>query len=73
MTRKVTRTSNFGHMSILILALIASFVLLAASAFLCVFLARDLALPFVLAEALSLSVAAIVFGVKKTLMGKEKE
>lgn len=73
MTRNVTRTSNFGHMAILILALIVSFVLLAVSAFLCVFLARDVALPFVLAEAVALSVSAIVFGVKKTLMSKEKE
>ena len=73
MTRKVTRTSNFGHMSILILALMSSFVLLAVSAFLCVYFARDVALPFVLAEALALSVAAIVFGVRKTLTGREKE
>lgn len=73
MTRKVTRTSNFGHMSILLLALIASFILLALFAFLCIFIAREVALPFVLAEALALSVAAIVFGVRKTLVGREKE
>ena len=38
---------------------------LAVTAVLCIVLARDLALPFVLAEAVALSVAAVVFGVFK--------
>lgn len=73
MTRKVTATSNFGHMSILLLSLIISFVLMFAFAIICVNVARDVAMPFVLAEAVALSVFAIAFGVKRTLMGKEKQ
>lgn len=72
LTRKVTSTSNFGHMSILIISLIVSFVIMFALAMLCVVLARDVAIPFVLAEAIALSVAAIVFGVLRT-KGKSKE
>ncbi len=73
MTRKVTATSNFGHMSILLLSLIISFVLMFAFAIICVNVARDVAMPFVLAEAVALSVFAIAFGVKRTLTGKEKQ
>lgn len=62
-TKKVTSTSNFGHMSILILSLVVSFVVMFALAILCVVVARDYAMPFVLAEAVALSVVAIVFGV----------
>lgn len=73
-TRKVTATSNFGHMSILLISLIISFVLMFVFAIICVNVARDVAMPFVLAEALALSVTAIVFGVRRTLAGKsEKE
>lgn len=63
LTRKVTATSNFGHMSILIISLIISFVIMFACAIACVQLARDVAMPFVLAEAVALSVTAVVFGV----------
>ena len=74
MTKKVTATSNFGHMSILLLSLLVSFAIMFAFAILCVNLARDVAMPFVLAEAVTLSVVAIVFGVRRTLTGKrEKE
>ena len=38
MTKKVTSTSNFGHMSILILSLVVSFVVMFALAVLCVVL-----------------------------------
>lgn len=65
MTKKVTTTSNFGHMSILIISLVISFIIMFALAMLCVTFARDYALPFVLAEAVSLSVVAIVFGVTR--------
>lgn len=65
LTKRVTATSNFGYMSILIIALIISFVLMFAFALLCVTFARDLALPFVLAEAVALSVVAIGYGVNR--------
>lgn len=65
MTKKTTATSNFGPMTILIMSLIASFVLMFAMAIICVNVARDYALPFVLAEAVALSVVAIVFGLIK--------
>lgn len=71
LTKRVTATSNFGHMSILIISLIVSFVLMFALAMLCVAFARDYALPFVLAEALALSVTAIVFGIMRSKSNKE--
>ncbi len=73
MTKKVTATSNFGHMSILILSLVVSFALMFAFAIVCVLVARDVALFFVLAEAVVLSVTAIVFGVMRSKSnGKER-
>ena len=63
MTKKVTSTSNFGHMSILLISLVISFVVMFALAIACVAVARDYAMPFVLAEAVALSVVAIAFGV----------
>ena len=65
LTKRVTATSNFGYMSILIISLIVSFALLFVFAIVCVNVARDIALPFALAEAVALSVTAIVFGVKR--------
>lgn len=64
--RRVTTTSNFSHMSILIIALIASFILMFALAIVCVSVARDVAIFFVLAEAVALSIAAIVFGIMRS-------
>ena len=66
LTRKVTATSNFGHMSILIISLVVSFIVMFALAMLCVAIARDFAMPFVLAEAVALSVVAIVFGIMRS-------
>lgn len=63
MTKNVTQTSNFGHASILLLSILASFVILAVTAFLCIQLAYEQVLPFVIAEALSLSASALGFGV----------
>lgn len=65
MTKKVTATSNFGHMAILIISLVASFVLMFAFALVCNSVAHDVAIPFVLAEAVALSVAAIALGIKR--------
>lgn len=71
-TKKVTSTSNFGHMAILIISLVISFALMFAFAIACALIARDLALYFVLAEAVALSVVAIVFGAKR-LRNNSKE
>lgn len=72
MTKKVTATSNFGYMSILIISLVISFIVMFALAIICVNVARDYAMPFVLAEAVALSLVAIVFGFKR-LRSKDKE
>lgn len=63
LTRRVTDTSNLGHMGALMLGVLVSFIVLFATAIICVVLARDLALPFVLAEAAVLIAAAIGYGV----------
>ena len=52
-------------MGVLMVCLLISFILMFAAALLCISLARDLALPFVLSEAVALSLTAIVFGVSK--------
>ena len=67
LTRQVTETSNLGHMGALLLGVLVSFLVLAGTAIACIVAARDLAFPFVLAEAIALCVAAIVFGVWKQL------
>lgn len=67
LSKKVTRTSNFGHASILLLAIVASFVLLIVLAMLCVVVARDLAFPFVLAEAIAMSLSATGFGIYRLI------
>lgn len=62
-SKNVTNTSNFSYASILLLSLIASIAILGIAAALCINLARDLTLPFVVAEALALVVSAVGFGV----------
>lgn len=66
-SRKVTRTSNFGHASILLLSVLASFAVLIIPVVICITWARDMVLPFVLAEALALSASAITFGIYKSV------
>ncbi len=65
LSKRVTSTSNLSHVTSLLLGVIGSSLVLALAAVLCVVLARDLALPFVLAEALALCAVAIAFGVFK--------
>lgn len=67
MTRRVTATSNLGHMGILLLTVFASFIILLGAAIACIMLARDFVLPFVLSEAVALVIVAIAFGVHKML------
>ena len=61
--KHATRTSNFGHMTILLLALLVSIVILFGATLVCIFTARDVILPFTLAEVITLAVVAIAFGV----------
>lgn len=63
MTRRVTDTSNLGHAGALLLGMLISVAVLFVTAIACIVLARDLVLPFVLAEVVALSVTAIGFGV----------
>lgn len=63
--RHMTDAGNFGHMGMLMVCLLISFILMFAAAILCISLARDLALPFVLSEAVALSLTAVIFGVGK--------
>ena len=63
--RMATPTSNFGHAGSLLLGVLLSLVILAVATVACVMLARDLAIPFVLAEAVGLIGAAVAFGVTK--------
>ena len=70
LTKRTTATSNFGPMAILMLCLLVSFAILFASAIACVTLARDVVLYFALAEAISLCVVTIGFGVSRILMKK---
>ena len=72
LSRKATAASNFGHMSILILSLIISFIVMFGLAMLCIAIARDYAIPFVLSEAIALSVAAIAFGLKKSVSNSKE-
>jgi len=70
LTKRTTATSNFGPMAILMLCLLVSFAILFASAIACVTLARDVVLYFALAEAISLCVVTIGFGVSRILKKK---
>ena len=67
LARKATPTSNFGHAGSLLLGVLLSFVILAVATVVCVLLARDVAVPFVVAEAIGLIGAAVAFGVTKQL------
>ena len=63
--KHMTDSGNLGHMGVLMLCLIASFVLMFVFAVICITVNRDAALPFVLSEAGALSLTAIGFGVSR--------
>ncbi len=65
LTKKVTTTSNFSHMSALLLGVLVSFLLLFGAILTCKLVAPDLVFPFGVAEVAALSVTAIIFGVIK--------
>lgn len=72
LTRKVAASGNFGQMGVLLLSLLISFILMFAFAIICVVIDRSLAVPFVFAEAVALSVTAIGIGIKKHLDDKDE-
>ena len=61
LARKATPTSNLGHAGALLLGVLLSFLILVAAFIVCIFVARDLVLPFVLAEVGGLVVSAVAF------------
>lgn len=63
LARKATPSSNIGHAGGLLLGVLGSFIILAVAVIICIAAFRDAALPFVLAEAGALVVAAVVFGI----------
>ncbi|MEF9841219.1 MAG: hypothetical protein RR955_04045 [Raoultibacter sp.] len=65
LTKKVTTTSNLSHAGALLLGVLLSFLILAGALILCVAVARDMLLPFALGEVLTLSCAAIAYGIYK--------
>ena len=62
LARKATPTSNLGHAGALLLGVLLSFLILVAAFIVCIFVARDLVLPFVLADVGGLVVSAVAFG-----------
>ena len=62
LARKATPTSNLGHAGALLLGVLLSCLILVAAFIVCIFVARDLVLPFVLAEVGGLVVSAVAFG-----------
>lgn len=63
LARKATSTSNLGHAGALLLGVFLSLILLVAFVAVCMFVARDQAAPFVLAEAVGLCICAAAYGV----------
>lgn len=65
--KHVTKTSNFSHASILLLAVAGSTAVLLGGALTCIMLFRESALPFAGGEAAGLIAAAIVFIIRRRL------
>ncbi len=71
-TKRHPEVGNVGPMLKLFLGLLISFVLLALFAILYAATDKGNALPFVLAEAIALSLCAIVYGIRSQRSHKEK-
>ena len=67
MARKASPTSNFGHAGSLLLGVLLSLLVLGGATVACVMIAREVAAPFVGAEAFGLIAAAVAFGVTRQL------
>ena len=65
--RMATPTSRLGHAGSLLLGVLISFVFLGVAMVVCALFFRDVAVPFVLAEAAGIAVAAVAFGISKNL------
>ena len=65
LAHKATPTSNLGHAGALLLGVLLSFLILAATMILCLIIARDMAFSFVLAEGAGLVCTAAAYGVYK--------
>ena len=65
--RMASPTSNLGHAGSLLLGVLLSFIVLGAAMIICALQFRDVAVPFVLAEACGLAVSAVAFGISKNL------
>jgi len=72
MTQRLSSTSNLSHASTLLLAVFGSMVVLFGSAVICIFIDRADILPFALGEAVGIIVVAVVFGVRKFILGRKK-
>ncbi len=62
LARKAAPDSNFGYAGALLLGVLGSFLLLAATLAACIFVQRAAILPFALSEVAMLSVTAIAYG-----------
>ncbi|GEM_PF-433643 len=69
--RRVTKTSNFSHLSILLLAVAGSIIVLFVATFICISVDRNDAFWFVLGEAIGLVVFAIWYGIKTFIRRKK--
>ncbi len=65
LAKRATATSNLSHAAALLLSALVSLIVLGGALAACVIFARDLLLPFALAEAAALVVIAVVYTVKK--------
>ena len=65
--RVATPTSNLGHAGSLLLGVLLSFIILGGAMIVCALFFRDVAIPFVLAEAGGIAAAAVAFGISKNL------
>ena len=65
--RMASPTSNLGHAGSLLLGVLLSFIVLGVAMAVCALWFRDVAIPFVLAEACGLVISAVVFGISKNL------
>lgn len=67
LARNATPTSNIGHAGGLLLGVLGSFAILAVTLVICLVAFRDMTLPYAIAMAAGLVVAAVIFGVSKQL------
>ena len=68
--RMASPTSNLGHAGSLLLGVLLSFIVLGGAMVICALWFRDVAIPFVLAEAGGIVIAAVAFGISKNVRRK---